>query len=132
MMMKIALTIWGNRVSPVFESAQALMVFRVIDGKAVQKEVFPCDCARLRLVDTLKELGVQVLICGAISSLSASVITSSNITLIPFVTGNVSRLLEIYLSDTPAPPDVFMPGCGRSQRPKILKHAVYTARPAGV
>ncbi len=45
--MKIALTVWGNRISPVFDSAQTLLVAQIKNDKVIKKsyERFDSDSA---------------------------------------------------------------------------------------
>ncbi|MFH2093731.1 MAG: NifB/NifX family molybdenum-iron cluster-binding protein [Pseudomonadota bacterium] len=111
--MKIALTVWGNRISPVFDSAQTLLVAQIENKKIVQKSYESFDSKSANLSDNLKKMGVSVLICGAISEMLANVIESSKIKLIPFVTGTAVAVLELYLSNKPVSSAYFMPGCKR-------------------
>lgn len=121
MMITIAITVWGNRISPVFESAQNLLIARIQNGKVIEKKYETIDCQSLQVVEQFEKSGVNVLICGAISDTAAGMITGSKITLIPFVTGNAARVLDLYVSDEPVPPSFFMPGCSRNRQLKKLK-----------
>jgi len=121
--MKVALTVWGNRISPVFDSAQTLLIVLIKNGKIIQKTYETVNSDRSRLLSSLKKLDVSVLICGAISEMPAAIITSSGIELIPFVTGNTAQVLDLYLSNRPVPPAYFMPGCRRHGCTNGLKNA---------
>ena len=35
--MKIAITVWGNRISPVFDSAQTILLAHIESGKIVEQ-----------------------------------------------------------------------------------------------
>lgn len=52
--MKIALTIWGNRISPVFESAQNLLIVRIENQKVIDKAYETFDNQSFQLVEYLK------------------------------------------------------------------------------
>ena len=121
--MKIAVTVWGNRISPVFDSARTVLVAEVKDNKVVGKHYESIDWDAAPVSETLKDMGVSVLICGAISRIPANGIICSGITLIPFVTGNAAQVLEMYLNNDPVPPSCFMPGCGRCGCKNGLKNA---------
>lgn len=121
--MKIAVTVWGKRISPVFDSAGTLLVVRTKDNKVVEKYHESIDRDATPVPDKLKEMGVSVLICGAISRIPANRIACSGITLIPFITGNAAQVVEMYLNNDPVPPSCFMPGCGRCGLRNGLKHA---------
>lgn len=121
--MKIAVTVWGNRISPVFDSARTLLVAEVKDNKVVEKRYESIDWNTVSVPEALKEMGISVLICGAISRIPANGVASSGITLIPFVTGNAAQVLEMYLNNDPVPPSCFMPGCGGCGCRNGLKNA---------
>ena len=113
--MNVAITVWGNRVSPVFDSAQALLVAEVMDRQVVDKKIqlFQATvfnkCLRL-----LEDLDIQVLICGALCEGPVRWLESHNIEVIPFVTGEVEQILECYVQGKDL--NVFaMPGCGHGR-----------------
>jgi predicted Fe-Mo cluster-binding NifX family protein len=111
--MKIALTVWGNRISPVFDAAQTLLVVEIKDNKIIKKSYESFDSDTMHLPGNLKKMGISVLICGAISRMPANIIASSGIQLIAFVTGNAAQILNLYLNNNPVPLSCFMPGCRR-------------------
>ncbi len=123
--MKIAITVWGNRISPVFDSAQTLLVAQIENRKVIRKSHETFDATGFCWVENLKKMGVSVLICGAISEKPANTLAMSGITLIPFVTGNALQVLELYLSNKPVSAAYFMPGYPRQGCQKGLKNAVF-------
>lgn len=65
--MKIAIPIFGPRVSPRFDCAPGLLLFTLERGKVVDREelpLIPWD-PWLRM-EKLKEMNIQALICGGI------------------------------------------------------------------
>jgi len=122
--MKIALTVWGNRISPVFDSAQTLLVVQIENQRVISKSYEPFDTSSLSFIENLNKMRVSVLICGAISEKPANLIDFSGIKLIPFVTGNAAQVLDLYLSNTPVSSAYFMPGYPRQGCRNGLKNAV--------
>jgi predicted Fe-Mo cluster-binding NifX family protein len=115
--MKAAITIWENRVSPVFDSARMLLIAEIEDSKVLQKHYEPFNPeTSIRLAARLVELDAGVLICGAISELPAKTIESGGVKLIPFIAGNVNEILESYAKGISLAPGFLMPGCGRRRR----------------
>ncbi|MCK5098006.1 MAG: hypothetical protein KAR45_07870, partial [Desulfobacteraceae bacterium] len=110
--MKVALTIWGNRISPVFDSARKLLIVEVNNNEVVsrQYELFNSEMDS-NLAESLNGLGINVLICGAISRRFSDIIETSEIKLIPFITGHVDVVLESYMKNSRIVADFFMPGC---------------------
>lgn len=114
--MNIALTIWGERISPVFDAAHELMVVEIKSGKILEKRFYSFDPDRVgSLIDMLAHDRVTVMICGAISEMPAQMISESGIQLIPFISGNVDRILDTYAHENPLTPMFQMPGCGRQR-----------------
>ncbi|MBU1172858.1 MAG: NifB/NifX family molybdenum-iron cluster-binding protein [Proteobacteria bacterium] len=113
-MMNVAFTIWGGRISPVFDAAHDLMIV-MIEGHGVKgKHYFTFDPDRVAaLISMLEHDRVDVLICGAISEAPARMITESGIQLIPFISGNVERILDAFVKGDPLSPVFLMPGCDR-------------------
>lgn len=119
--MRIALPIWESRISPVFDTAGSLLVVEVSDTEEVGRteerlnEPFPPQRAA-RLV----QLGVDVLICGAISRPLLCMVTGYGIQVVPFVSGDADEILSAYLSGRlrgpDFPPQFRMPGCGVGRR----------------
>ena len=66
--MKVALTAWENRISPVFDSARTLLIAEVEDAKVVARRYAPIRNESIcGLEKMLRDLEIDVLICGAIS-----------------------------------------------------------------
>ncbi len=109
--MKVALTVWGNRISPVFDSAQTVLLAEVLDKKIIDKTfefiplLIPVAIAR-KIVD----FNPDSLICGAISQEPARIIEDAGITLIPFISGKAEPILRAYAQNM-AINQYCMPGC---------------------
>ena len=110
--MKVAVTIWDERISPVFDASRRLMIADIQDNRVTDRSYMVFDPGQpSSLADTLATFGVPVLICGAISQVPATAITEGGITLIPFITGLVDRVLETYARGASLAPAFVMPGC---------------------
>lgn len=111
--MKVALTIWEDRISPLFDAAREMLVVDIADSRIISRRHEPISPQwPLRFADRLADQGVGVLICGAISQLPAGTIEAAGIQLVPFVAGNVDDVLAVLASGAPIIPIFSMPGCG--------------------
>ena len=110
--MKVAVTVWDERISPVFDSAHTLLIVDIKNDK-IKNIVYKSFDPELesRLIEELSVLGIEVLICGAISQTYSTLIEASAIQLIPFIGGNVNEVLESYAKGNPLSPSFLMPGC---------------------
>ncbi|MBN1162966.1 MAG: NifB/NifX family molybdenum-iron cluster-binding protein [Candidatus Krumholzibacteriota bacterium] len=115
--MRIAITVWENRVSPLFDSARTALVVELDRDSARERRYEPLG-PEIPISRALKlsQLGVRVLICGAISEFFADLIAAQGIQVIPFVTGNVEEVLEAYIKGSLTRDPFRMPGCGKRRR----------------
>lgn len=110
--MKVAVTVWDTRISPVFDASRRLLIADIDNGRIKQRTTVVFDPAMpSHLSRILMDLGVSVLICGAVSQFPASMLAAADITLIPFIAGEVDRVLEAFAKGTSLVPAFAMPGC---------------------
>lgn len=113
--MNVGITAWGNRISPVFDSAQTLLVAKIIDLEVGEIEVRSIQPMLFdQFLDLLDALGVEVLICGALCRGVAARLQANEIELISFITGEVEEVLEHFAADRQLE-EFVMPGCGRKR-----------------
>ncbi len=112
--MKVAITVWGNRISPVFDSAHTLLIAEIKNEQIINRyyESFNPEISS-RFTEQLEQMGISVLICGAISEVPAAVLAASDIEIIPFIAGSAFRVLESFALNMPIIPAFLMPGCRR-------------------
>lgn len=115
--MKAAITVWNNRISPVFDVARNLVVLEIENNSIKQKslEMFPSDQPERKAI-RMRELGVNTLICGAISRYVARLISVHRIEIIPFISGETDVVIQAFLSGQLPNPRLMMPGCCRRLR----------------
>jgi predicted Fe-Mo cluster-binding NifX family protein len=114
---RAAFAAWQDRVAPVFDVARQLLLVDAIAGESTAEtwtdfaDAMPTGRA-LHLAD----LGVDVLVCGAISRPLAAMVAAQGIRLIPFVTGPLDEIVHAWLRDGLETGRFAMPGCcGRSR-----------------
>ncbi len=114
----IAVTVWGHRVSPVFDSARTLLIASIDGNSVTATSSIAFDPERpLELLHLLRAQQVMVIICGAISETPAAMIEAAGVQLIPFITGDVQQVLSHYLQGLPLggqSGQFCMPGCGKN------------------
>jgi predicted Fe-Mo cluster-binding NifX family protein len=94
--MKLAIAVWEGRVSGVFDFAQkALLVDLTSDREVGRTEMMLSGQGPGRLA-RLRQVGVDTVICGAISRPLALRASVCGIRLLPYVTGPVDDVIEAY------------------------------------
>jgi len=99
-LMKVVLTIWENRISPVADSARQLLVVDVKDRSVRNRRIECLDAPSVfHSARTLADLNAKIFICGAISDFFATLVEGYGIHVIPFVCGQADEVLNAYLED---------------------------------
>ncbi|MBN1863535.1 MAG: NifB/NifX family molybdenum-iron cluster-binding protein [Victivallales bacterium] len=116
--MKVAIPVWQERVSPVFDASRSLRLISLDnEGREFERQMVDVQVVySSQRVTLLMDLEADVLICGAISAPLASMIASTGIQLIPFVAGEVEAVLAAFRRGELPSPAYMMPGCSGYRR----------------
>lgn len=115
--MNVAFAFLKDRIAPVFDTVQRVLLVEMEAGSIRTETV-----ARMTAQDplgrarTLADLGVQVLVCGAISSELRQFLASQGICVIPFVAGDLGEIKAAWLEGRLDPGAFCMPGCHQRGR----------------
>jgi predicted Fe-Mo cluster-binding NifX family protein len=108
---RIAIPVWEGRVSPVFDAASTLLVCQLRDKNEIARFETCLDEKFLtRRASRMEGLGIDTLICGAISRLFHNLLADSGIEVISWVSGTAEEVLKAYLDGTLSQPRFSMPG----------------------
>ena len=122
--MKAAFAYWEDRIAPVFDIARRIRVVEAASGRIVDEtgEVLVDDLPARKAL-RLVELGVGTLVCGAISRPFREMVAAYGIRVIPFVAGDLSEVIEAWLTGNLEHDTFAMPGCcGRGRgRPRGMR-----------
>lgn len=115
--MKIAFTVWTGRIAPVFDVAGQVLLY---DGERyllkTGMSVALAEVEAAKKVFHLKELGVNVLICGAISCSARALAESCGIEVFSFVAGDITEIIAAWQEQRLDRAAFAMPGCGGQRR----------------
>lgn len=96
--MRLAIPIWEKRVSPVFDTAERLLIVDVEENEISYRQGSLALCPSQQRMQLLNQLGVAILICGAITRPLWEGLVNSGIEVIPNICGDVDLILQSYLS----------------------------------
>jgi predicted Fe-Mo cluster-binding NifX family protein len=112
--MRTAIPIFNDRISPVFDSASRLVLVDIEDGReihrterALEEDELGCRARRVA------ELGVDLLICGAISRPLEAMLLSAGVEVIPQICGPVEEVLTAFRMGKLSEETYVMPGATR-------------------
>lgn len=115
--MRVALPTWNDRVSPVFDVAREALVVDIEDDGTVRRDEVRLNglsCAAR--AKQLADLGVDVVICGAISRDLDEAVSLAGIDVIPQTRGRADRVLRAFISGQLTAQAFLMPGCDGHRR----------------
>ncbi|MDZ7860781.1 MAG: NifB/NifX family molybdenum-iron cluster-binding protein [Candidatus Krumholzibacteriota bacterium] len=138
-MSRIAITIWNDRISPVFESAGRIILVEVEQNHELSRSerelpVTPFHEAErgnynrsfsprfdeglvCKKIERLRELDVDILVCGAISNFTAGLVSSAGIEIIGWISGYKEEVIQALIRNRIGDDGFLMPGCfGRRRR----------------
>ena len=109
--MKIAIPEHQGRVAPVFDTCGRMLIFTRDENREVlvAEQDWSTVSRQARAV-RLKELGIDVLLCGAISCGIEDQIHGQGISLVAWLAGEVATILKAYREGRAMNPEYAMPG----------------------
>jgi len=115
---KIALTVWNDRIAPVFDVAGTIRLIEY-DGENIKEDkivILPEGNRVMKRVERLSELQIDTLICGAISRPIHRIIADSGIKIHSFISGETDEIIKALLTGNLDEKSFTMPGCGLGRR----------------
>lgn len=118
--MILAITIWGNRVSPVFDASQTLLIAEIEDENFVNRTIEFLPTLHVdRLQRILSHYKVEFLVCGAICRTKQEQLEALGVGVVPFLAGEVDTILD-HCTRGKELMEFSMPGC--RQRNYLSRH----------
>lgn len=113
--MNIAIPVWNQNISTVFDYSNRIMIARIRSGRIISENYYDfCGTTIVERVNMLRQLGANILLCGAISTPLERMVVASGITVVPFLKGTTREIINAYLSGCIPNPHFFLPGCRRA------------------
>ena len=93
--MNVAIPLFGTRVSPRFDCAQAVLMVEATGGECRnRREIASADLAPHERINRLLELGIDTVVCGGIDRWSAESLQSAGVKIYAFITGEADDALN--------------------------------------
>jgi len=109
--MKVAIPVWVQLVSTVFDFCDRLLIVHIDSGKIGKRRLISISGSTV--IDkcfVLQNFGVHVLLCGALSMPLQRMIEAAGITVVPSLTGRVDEILQAYISNRLPDRNFMLPG----------------------
>jgi len=112
--MNAAFSIWEERIAPVFDTASRLVIVPGTREAKAPTVVSMSWTSPVEIITILLERHVSILVCGAISRPLHNAVTDRNIEVHPFVTGELSDVVQAWRTGRLHEDRFRMPGCGQA------------------
>lgn len=110
--MKTAFAHWEDRIAPVFDTARELLLVESEEGRVTREERLPlADEPPLARTLRLVTMGVETLVCGAISRALQELLQAYGIQVQGFVAGDLNEVVRAWLEGKMNQEVFAMPGC---------------------
>jgi predicted Fe-Mo cluster-binding NifX family protein len=110
--MRIAVPVWAGRISPVFDVARRLVLADCVEGAESRRSEVDLEDTEVPLrAKRVAALGVDVLICGAVSRQLTWLLAGEGVRVISQMCGRVDQVIQAYLSGGLGEGAFLMPGC---------------------
>ena len=118
LLMRVGIPTWDGRVSPVLDVARRLLLVEIEGNAEVARREADLEAVPLATrVKRIRELDVEILVCGAVSWPLEAALLSAGVRVIPQTCGPVEEVLRAFLSGRLTDEAFLMPGCcGRRRR----------------
>jgi len=110
--MKIAIPLFQKRISPRFDCAHDLLLITTDNGKHIieRNEIVFGNSNYIERINLLEKTGVDVIICGGVSNDMLDLFEDKKIEVIPWVTGEAEKALELFMRGKLIPGSILSPG----------------------
>jgi hypothetical protein len=104
--------IWEGRISPVLDVAGRFLVVHIKQGhETSRREILVAETSPVLLAKGIKEMGAEVLLCGALSQSVAYWLVNVGVCVRPHLCGEADSVLDAFLADKLDRAKFRMPGC---------------------
>jgi predicted Fe-Mo cluster-binding NifX family protein len=95
--MRIAVPVWGDKISPVLDTASRLQVFELVENTWLSElETFLEEKEISRRCSRIRNLKIDTIICGAISRTMSDILAAAGINIIAGIAGSYMEVLNAY------------------------------------
>ena len=121
--MMIAIANWQGSVSPVFDVSDRLCLVYIENGRELRREdILLKNRNPFLRAKEMAGIGVELLICGAVSHVLETALISAGIRVIGFACGNLEDVLGAFMRGQLTGRSFFMPGCFGGRKRYRFQH----------
>jgi predicted Fe-Mo cluster-binding NifX family protein len=106
-----AVPVFNGRVSPVLDCCTQFYMLKAIEKKGTAARILPVKGGSIfERISEIKKLGIQVIICGAVSESFYNLLRETDIKVVCGITGAIDEVVAAYRTGTLGDARFRMPG----------------------
>lgn len=114
--MRIAIPVWEEKVSPLLDAASRLLIVETDQrGEIARFQMALDESEPSRKARRISEMGVDLLICGAVSEAVSMALNAAGIRIISEISGRACEVIDSFLRGSIFDSRLLMPGCKRKR-----------------
>jgi len=120
--MRVAIPVSDDAVATTIDFAHEVLVVDCEASRELRRKRHALeDGLPTNLANRITRLGIQVLLCGAISRPLAVLMREAGIQVIPLVSGTADEVLAAFLENRLEDPRYLLPGCTEGDRKRLSR-----------
>ena len=93
--MRVAIPVFGTRVSPRFDCAPVLLILSVEGGHVIEREIIRLERLNVDRIHLLEELNVHTLVCGGIRRCEHILLTARGVNVVDGAVGEIEEIADL-------------------------------------
>ena len=93
--MRVAIPVYGTRVSPRFDCAPVLLILSVENGNVIEREIIRLERLNVARIRLLEKLNVHLLLCGGIRRYEHRQLTARGVSVVDGIVGEVEEVTDL-------------------------------------
>jgi predicted Fe-Mo cluster-binding NifX family protein len=110
-MERVAIPVFGSRVSPVLDSCQRMVVIDIEDGREIRRQEISVEKMSVyERIEIIARWGIRKVICAGISDVMCKFLAGKNIVIASGIAGEFEKIINAYICNRLDDECFVMPG----------------------
>lgn len=110
-MERVAIPVFGSRVSPVLDSCQRIVVVDFENGREIRRQELSLEKMSVHeRIEVMVRWGIRKIICAGVSDVMCRFLAGKNIALVSGIAGEIEKIINAYICNRLDDACFIMPG----------------------
>ena len=110
-MERVAIPVFGSRVSPVLDSCHRMVVVDIEKGREIRRQELTLEKMSIHeRIEVMARWGIRKIICAGVSDVMCKFLAGKNIALVSGIAGELEKIINAYICNRLDDACFVMPG----------------------